>query len=178
MRELQAGLGRRSRGLTTHFVLRDFVDADRDAVNAAAVAAFSEFKNTIDNWPTRERALGRMSDMAAQAELIVAEVDGQVGGAVAYVGPGVPKQEWFDPEWPVVRMLVVHPRHRGLGIGRALTEECVRRAQRDGAPLIALHTSPIMAVALSMYERMGFRLERDVAPRDGIPYAVYVKRLG
>lgn len=164
-------------GATARFILRDFVETDRDAVNAAAVAAFSEFKDTIDDWPTRERALGRMADMASSAELIVAEVAGRVAGAVGYVGPGVPKQEWFDPSWPVVRMLVVPPNYRGLGIGRALTEECVRRARRDGAALIALHTSPIMDVALSMYERMGFRLEREVPPRNGIPYAVYVKPL-
>jgi hypothetical protein len=54
---------------------------------------------------------------------------------------------------------------------------CVRRAERDGAPLLALHTSPIMRVALPMYLRMGFVLEREVPPVRGVPYAVYVKPL-
>ena len=53
-------------------------------------------------------------------------------------------------------MLVIDPGARGRGLGRLLTEECVRRARRDGAPTVALHTSPIMEVALPMYLRMGF----------------------
>jgi ribosomal protein S18 acetylase RimI-like enzyme len=74
-------------------------------------------------------------------------------------------------------MLVVRPEYRGRGIGRGLTEECVRRARRDGAPLIALHTTPIMAVALPMYERMGFEFLRAAPDRSGVPYGIYVKHL-
>ncbi|HJQ20095.1 MAG TPA: GNAT family N-acetyltransferase [Gemmatimonadaceae bacterium] len=159
------------------FVVRDFTESDADAVNATAVAAFSDFKDTIDDWPKMERAVSQMSALTSVAELIVAAVDGVVAGAVGYGGPGKPKQEWFDPAWPVVRMLVVHPQYRGLGIGRALTEECVRRARRDGAPLIALHTATIMTTALDMYLRMGFELYREEPPRFGVQYAVYLKKL-
>ena len=74
-------------------------------------------------------------------------------------------------------MLVVAPLSRGVGIGRALTEECIRRARRDRAPLIALHTTPIMKVALPMYERMGFNHQREAPPIFGVPYDIYVKRL-
>jgi ribosomal protein S18 acetylase RimI-like enzyme len=105
-------------------------------------------------------------------------MSGRVVGAVAYVGPRQPKPSFYPSEWPMVRMLVVEPSHRGLGIGRALTEECIRRAVRDGPPLIALHTSSIMSVALALYERMGFRREREIPPILGVPYALYVKHLG
>jgi ribosomal protein S18 acetylase RimI-like enzyme len=99
-------------------------------------------------------------------------------GAVAYIPPGSePRAEFFAPEWPIIRMLVVDPAARGMGIGRALTEECIRRAARDDAPLIALHTSPAMEVALSLYLRMGFNLHQHVPDRFGVPYAVYVKHL-
>jgi ribosomal protein S18 acetylase RimI-like enzyme len=74
-------------------------------------------------------------------------------------------------------MLVVDPAQRGKGVGRALTDECLRRARRDGASVIALHTSPIMTVALSMYLRMGFERLRDAPPIYGVPYAVYLKAL-
>jgi ribosomal protein S18 acetylase RimI-like enzyme len=93
------------------------------------------------------------------------------------VGPGVEKQEWFDREWPVIRRLVVRPEYRGLGIGRALTDECVRRARRDHATLIALHTTPILDVAFGMYTRMGFTFFRESPPRGGVPYGIYVKQL-
>jgi ribosomal protein S18 acetylase RimI-like enzyme len=81
------------------------------------------------------------------------------------------------PPGPIIRMLVVEPAFRGLGVGRALTEECMNRAQRDGATCIALHTTPIMRVALPMYERMGFELQSDAPSIFGVPYAVYLKQL-
>jgi ribosomal protein S18 acetylase RimI-like enzyme len=74
-------------------------------------------------------------------------------------------------------MLVVDPARRGAGLGRALSEECVRRARRDGSALIALHTSPIMGVVLAMYLRMGFELRYKAPPIYGVPYAVYAKKL-
>ncbi|MCP3409512.1 GNAT family N-acetyltransferase [Bradyrhizobium sp. CCGB01] len=110
--------------------------------------------------------------------MIVAEDDGHVVGAVAYVGPQRPKAAFFDPAWPVIRMLVVDPLARGKGIGLQLTEECLRRAERDRSPVIALHTTPIMTVALPMYLRMGFTRVRDAPDILGVPYAVYVKTLG
>ena len=68
-------------------------------------------------------------------------------------------------------MLVVDPAARGAGVGRALTDACINGARRDGSDVIALHTSPIMTVALPMYLRMGFRLVH--APLlYGVPYAV------
>ena len=34
-----------------------------------------------------------------------------------------------------------------------------------------------MKVALPLYLRMGFQLEREVPPICGVPYAIYIKRL-
>lgn len=74
-------------------------------------------------------------------------------------------------------MLVVSPKARGAGVGRALAQECLARARRDKAEVFALHTSPIMTVALLMYERMGFRFLRDAPAIHGVPYGIYVKSL-
>jgi hypothetical protein len=53
----------------------------------------------------------------------------------------------------------------------------MRRARRDRAAVIALHTSPIMTVALPMYLRMGFVRLRATPPIFGVEYAVYTKML-
>jgi ribosomal protein S18 acetylase RimI-like enzyme len=74
-------------------------------------------------------------------------------------------------------MLVVKPARRGHGIGRLLTEECIHRARRDNSSIIALHTTPIMTVALAMYLRMGFAKLRDAPDIYGVPYGVYTKTL-
>lgn len=159
------------------FLLRPFQPTDSADVTAAAIAAFEEFRADYGDWPTISRGFERMSALAAAGEMIVATVDGSIAGAVTYVAPGIEKQEWFDRDWPVIRMLVVRPEFRGQGIGRALTEACVRRARRDGASVVALHTSPILDVAFAMYGRMGFTFLRDAPPRGGVPYGIYVKRL-
>ena len=177
------------------YTIRPFRAADAEAVNRVALAAFAEYRGAYDDWDGLAARVGRMADLATAGELLVAAAGagedaasdgaalgggpgaGAVLGAVVYVGPGREKAAFFRPEWPVVRMLVVDPAARGRGVGRALTEACVRRAARDGAPVIALHTSPIMHVALPMSLRMGFAPEREVAPMRGMPNAVYVKRL-
>ena len=162
---------------TPRFQLRMARPEDAAQVDAVAIAAFGEFPESHGEWPTAGRNSAGTSALAASGEQIVATVDGRVAGVVTYVGPHVAKQDWFDREWPAIRMLAVDPSHRGLGIGRALTEECIRRAVRDGATVIALHTTPTLDVAFAMYTRMGFRHLRDAAPWGPVPYGVYVKQL-
>ena len=157
--------------------LRDFRDTDAVQVNRVALAAFDEFKSRYADWPAMVSAVAKMSGLADAGQIIVAERDERIVGAVAYIPPGCPKAPCFDRSWPIIRMLVVDPACRGCGVGRALTEECIERAGRDGSRVIALHTSPIMTVALPMYIRMGFRLLRHAPPIFGVPYAVYLREI-
>ena len=157
--------------------IRNFAVADAETVNRIAVDAFAPFAPHYNDWPAMSANLAKMSGLSGSGEVIVAEADGQLAGAVAYIPPGAPKAAFFDPAWPIIRMLVVDPACRGHGIGRVLTAECLARAKRDGAAVIALHTSPIMTVALPMYQRIGFTRLRDAPPIFGVEYAVYTKAL-
>ena len=74
-----------------------------------------------------------------------------------------------------MRMLVVAPAFRGLGIGRSLVEACIRRAKRDGASMFTLHTSEIMRVALPMHERLGFRRVSSAPAIHGVAYGVSIR---
>ncbi|QPF95186.1 GNAT family N-acetyltransferase [Bradyrhizobium commune] len=159
-------------------MLRDYRADDAEAIVRVALAAFAQFEQHYSDWPLFTTHVAKMPELAKTGEIIVAEDGGRIVGAVAYVGPQAPKPAFFDPAWPVVRMLVVDPEARGKGIGRQLTEECLRRAERDQAGVIALHTTPIMTVALPMYLRMGFARVGEAPDILGVPYAVYVKRLG
>ena len=157
--------------------LRNFRDTDAAQVNRVALAAFDEFKSEYTDWPAMVSAVAKMSALAEAGEIVVAELEERIVGAVAYIPPGCPKAPCFDRSWPIIRMLVVDPACRGCGAGRALTEACMERARRDGSRVIALRTSPIMTVALPMYIRMGFRLLRDAPPVFGVPYAVYLREI-
>ena len=157
--------------------LRVYRQGDAADVDRVALAAFHEFRSHYSDWPAMAASIAQTSKLADSGEIIVAELEARIIGAVTYVAPGRPKAAHFDPSWPIIRMLVVDPAARGGGAGRALTEECIRRAQRDGCRMLALHTSPIMTIALPMYVRMGFRLLREAPPIHGVPYGVYVMQL-
>ena len=157
--------------------MRDFAAADGAQVDALGVAAFEAYRDAYSDWPAFRARIATMSALAESGEIIVAERDGRIAGAVAYIGPGKPKSEIFLSEWPIMRMLVVAPEAQGNGVGRMLARECIRRAQRDGASVFALHTSELMQVALSMYERMGFMRWSDAPTTFGVQYGIYLKEL-
>jgi GNAT superfamily N-acetyltransferase len=161
----------------TDIEIRDYERSDAEGVNRIAVSAFTQFCDQYQDWPAMLAGLSKTSDLSATGEVIVAEFQNRLAGAVAYFGPDSQKAPFFDQRSPVIRMLVVDPAFRGKGLGRALSKECIARAKRDGSPIIALHTSPIMTVALPMYLKMGFVKAYDAPPIFGVAYAVYTKAL-
>ncbi len=158
--------------------IRPFAAEDSNSVNALALAAFAQYEGVYSDWEALTRGVGAMAELAGPGEIIVAEEQSGIVGAVAYFAPGTsPRADFFESEWPIIRMLVVDPEARGRGLGRRLTEECVERARRDGAARIALHTSPAMAAALALYLKLGFELERVLPDRFGLPYGLYLMDL-
>jgi GNAT superfamily N-acetyltransferase len=123
-----------------------------------------------------------MEDTARRArftDLVVAEHEGRVVGAVWYYRDGSGYHERWPVGWAAFRLLVVAPSARGLGIGRALVEECVRRAEASGCAAIGMHTLPFMQDARRLYERMGFppvpALSGEYVP--GVEVIGYLKEL-
>lgn len=157
--------------------LRTYRPADAPRIDALAVAAFEQFKDAYTDWPVFRAKISNMSALSGAGEIIVAELDGEIAGAVAYIGPGKEKASFFRPEWPVMRMLVVAPNALGRGLGKALAEACLQRATRDGADVFALHTSELMHVALPLYQRMGFKWFAPAPDIHGVKYGIYLKEL-
>ena len=163
--------------MLTSIQIRDYLAGDAAAVDALAVSAFEQYRDAYTDWSAFKAKIASMSALASSGELVVACAGNTPIGAVAYVGTNRPKAEFFRPEWPIMRMLVVSPSARGKGVGRALAEECLSRARRDGATVFALHTSELMSVALPMYLRMGFEWFAEAPIIHGVRYGVYVKNL-
>ena len=81
----------------------------------------------------------------------IAEVDGANAGCVMIV-----KDE--QPDVARLRLLLVDPKARGLGLGARLVDECVRFARAVGYTRITLWTHSVLSAARHVYESAGFRL--------------------
>jgi len=61
-----------------------------------------------------------------------------------------------------IEPLGVHPDFRGLGLGRAILSEALRRLHHHGAGKIYVETDNYRNAALELYESAGFRVIQDV----------------
>lgn len=78
----------------------------------------------------------------------IAERDGDVVGSVFVVDA--------DAATAKLRMLIVDPRARGLGIGKRLTREAIRFARTAGYRRMTLWTNDILVAAREIYRAAGF----------------------
>jgi GNAT superfamily N-acetyltransferase len=151
-------------------IVRDARADERAAVRDLTLRAYAEYAAvmTPTSWAGLDGAVRAALASDGPVERIVADRGGVLLGSVHLFPAATDAYGALAGRaaYPELRLLAVAPEGRGLGVSRALVDECVRRARRSGAPALGLHTSQSMRVAMAMYERMGFERapEEDFQP--------------
>ncbi|WP_156358601.1 bifunctional helix-turn-helix transcriptional regulator/GNAT family N-acetyltransferase [Acidovorax sp. SD340] len=111
-------------------------------------------------WDSRFEAL--VADIAAQfvrkfqsawERCWVAELDGERVGAVFVVRKSATTAQ--------LRMLILSPKARGLGLGARLTDECIAFARAKGYKKMVLWTNSCLTAARGIYAKRGFKLAKS-----------------
>ena len=83
----------------------------------------------------------------------IAEMDGENVGSIMLAKE--------SEEVARIRLLLVDPKARGLGLGRHLTDECVHFARDAGYRRMTLWTHSVLTAARHIYQQAGFTLTRS-----------------
>jgi len=156
---------------------RNATKEDLKDLKKLGIKSWTPFRKqlTDENWKLLNRSISddkTYEDLINQSVCTVCVADETIVGMAFLVSNGNPTDIYLE-EWSYIRFVSVDPEFGGRGIGRKLTTMCIDMAKQNGEQTIALHTSEMMDKARHIYESLGFKLLREIAPRMGKRYWLY-----
>jgi ribosomal protein S18 acetylase RimI-like enzyme len=109
-----------------------------------------------------------VADIVGEYRILVVR-DADDGSPLAAVAVQRPRRDGVAREEIGFRMLTVHPRARGLGLGRALVATAFAEARAQGVDTVTIYSGPEMVEAHTLYRSAGFTRwpERETRIVDG-----------
>lgn len=155
---------------------------DLEKLKELGLKSWMQFKDelTIENWNELYSSLNNYdtySKLLENSECIVCENNDKEIIGMAFLVPNGNPNEIYDEKWCHLRFVSVSPESRGQNIGGILTRMCIEIALKNNEQTMALHTSEIMQSARHIYEKIGFKILKEIEPRLGVKYWLYTLEL-
>lgn len=165
--------------LTRMVVIRALRDEDVPIVSALSLEAYS----AAGHFDANDAYAATVRDVAGRrthGDLLVAEDDGDVVGAVMLCAAGSEYAEMSLEGEMEFRFLAVDPQRWGQRIGESLVRECEDRVRSLGVHTMVICVIDINTAAHRFYERLGYSRspERDWQPRPGVNLLAFTSWLG
>ncbi|MEH6576797.1 MAG: GNAT family N-acetyltransferase [Amphritea sp.] len=151
--------------------IREIVPEECAALGTLLVDAYSQ----MEGFPSKEEQpgyyqmlenIGSFTDVRAAKILVALSRENELLGGVVYFGDmleyGSGGTACQIKNASGIRLLGVHSKSRGMGIGNALTRACIQLAKDNQHSQIVLHTTSAMQSAWRLYESLGFMRSQDL----------------
>jgi GNAT superfamily N-acetyltransferase len=110
--------------------------------------------------------IGELTNNPETELLVAVSSDNKIAGGVVYFSDmqyyGSGGTATKEQNAAGFRLLAVDPSARGHGIGRLLTNECIRKAKAKKLAQVIIHSTKAMQIAWRMYENLGFKRSEDL----------------
>ncbi len=155
----------------SHYTIRNANPNEFEAIGKLMVQVYSQLEGfpKEEEQPNYYKMLANIGEFTTKpdTELLVAVSDDhKILGGVVYFGDmkhyGSGGTATAEQNSAGFRLLAVDPSTRGLGIGKLLTNECIRKAREGKLSQVIIHSTMAMQTAWKMYENLGFKRSEDL----------------
>jgi ribosomal protein S18 acetylase RimI-like enzyme len=153
------------------YTIRNAKPTEFEEIGKLMVSVYSQLEGfpKQDEQPAYYKMLANIGEltMKPDTELLVAvSADGKIAGAVVYFSDmqnyGSGGTATKENNAAGFRLLAVDTSLRGKGIGKLLTNECIRKAKEKNLSQVIIHSTKAMQTAWKMYEGIGFKRSEDL----------------
>ena len=151
--------------LSSKIVISELLEEDKEVVRRVLIESYQQYEHDYSNPQVWKEYLANITvsiDNPQVDKILVAKSGQDVLGTLQLFQSS--EKAYAKPELeiysPIIRLLGVHPKARGLGVAQELLKASVTFAKEQGATRLYLHSSDKMHKAIRLYEWFGFKRDR------------------
>lgn len=158
--------------------IREGNSNDLNQVKKLALDTWKEYQEVLtdENWIRLSSTLNNDETyirlLTASYAFVCEDAKGEIV-AMSFLVPSGNPTEIYSSDQSYIRFVTVAASCAGQGLGQRLTEKCIEKARETGERVVALHTSEFMNKARHIYEKLGFRIVRELPGILGKRYWLY-----